>query len=355
MENRIKSLQDAFEGKFDGYLVTSPINILYFTDFSGASTLLVPSDGYAVTYVHNVNYEEARVEAKNCNVRLVKQGENLFKTIADQTRSLNLKKLAFDTMSFQTHRDFSKALKGTASLTAKSEYVWTLRRVKDARELRFIRKAAELTVEGMQTACDTIKPGLQENEIAAEIEYAMRTHGSDGVAFETIVASGKRSAYPHGGCGERKVKSSDLIVVDIGAKFKNYNADMSRTFAAGKPSAKQKRFYDIVKAAHEKAFQTMKDGVKAAESDAEARSVIEEAGYGAHFVHGLGHGVGLEVHEQPVLNSVSKDVLKTGNVVTDEPGLYFVDVGGYRIEDTVLVKKDKAVKLTEGLYSLNTL
>ena len=204
----------------------------------------------------------------------------------------------------------------------------------------------------MQTACETIKAGRREYEIAAEIEYTMRLHGSYGTAFDTIVASGPHSAYPHGGCGERKLKNGDLVVVDIGATYKNYRADMTRTFVVGKLSTKQEKVYTVVRRAQEKAFQKIRDGAKASEADAAARNLIERAGYGEYFVHGLGHGVGLEVHEQPVLNSTSKDVLKAGNVVTDEPGIYIVGFGGFRIEDTVLVKKDKSERLTAGLYVL---
>lgn len=352
MKNRIQAFKDSFKREFDGYLITNKINILYFTNFDGAAAMLIPSENDSVLYVYGVNYEEAKIEAKNCRVELMKRGEELVKKVAKQIGGLKLEKVGFDTMNVETHQKLGKALKDTVRLEPKSEYVWKLRRVKDEEELRRIRNAASLTVEGMQTANDTISAKLREYDVAAEIEYTMRTHGSHGLAFDTIVASGPRSAYPHGGCGERRLKTGDFVVVDIGATYGNYHADMTRTFIVGKPSSKQKKIYGVVETAQEKAFQRIRDDVKAAEPDAAARNIIKKAGYGEFFVHGLGHGVGLEVHEQPVLSSTSKDVLKAGNVVTDEPGIYIVGFGGVRIEDTVLVRKGEAERLTEGLSVL---
>jgi len=358
LKNRIKVLKNAFQREFAGYLVFNPVNILYFTELVGAAdslgtaVLLIPSEDESILYIYGVNYEWAMAEAKNCRVELVKRGEDLTKKIAEQIRDLKLAKLGFDKVDFQAYQKFSKGLEAMAKLETKSDLVWSLRRIKDDDELEEMRKAADLTVKGMQTACDTIKAGLREYEVGAEIEYAMRSQGSYGVAFDTSVASGPCSAYPHGGCGERKLQTRDIVVVDIGAKYKNYCADMTRTFVVGKPSAKQEKIHNLVKEAQEKAFQKIKEGAKAKDVDAVARNVMEKAGCSEYFVHGLGHGIGLEVHEQPVLNSASEDVLKAGNVVTDEPGIYLVGFGGVRIEDTVLVKKSKAERLTEGLYVL---
>lgn len=358
MRNRIEALKDAFKTNLDCYIIANPANILYFTelvgstDSVGAAMILVPNEGKSVFHIYSVNYEWAKAEAKNCTVELIKRGEDLTKKIAEEAKGRKMKKIGFDTMNIETYHKFNKALEDDATLEAKSEYVWNLRRVKDEDEVKRMRKAAELTVEGMQAAYDTIKAGLREYEIAAEIEYAMRTKGSYGVAFETSVASGPNSAYPHGGCGERRLGKGDIVVVDIGAVYKNYRGDMTRTFVAGRPSAEQEKIFTIVKTAQEKAFQKIRDGAKAADIDAVARGIIEKSGYGEHFVHGLGHGIGLEVHEQPTLNSTSKDVLKAGNVVTDEPGIYVVGSAGFRVEDTVLVRKDGAERLTEGLYVL---
>jgi Xaa-Pro aminopeptidase len=198
-----------------------------------------------------------------------------------------------------------------------------------------------------------VAAGVREDEVAAEIEYAMRKRGSSGAAFETIVASGACSAYPHGGCSDRKIRDGDLVVVDVGATYKFYRSDMTRTLVAGKPSEKQKKLYQTVKTAQETALEAVKPNVKAKDVDAAARKIFADAGYGEYFVHGLGHGVGLEVHEPPTLSPESKDVLVAGNVVTVEPGVYLVGYGGVRIEDTVLVQKNGAEKLTNGPYALS--
>lgn len=358
MRNRVDALRKSMANGFDGFIVADPVSMLYFTKLVGApetlggGMILVPSRDESTLYIHGVNYEWAKAEAKDCQVELVKKGESVVGKIANDVKRLKLKKLGFDTMSLKMFQDLNKALKNTTDLESRSECVWKLRRVKAEDELEKMRKAAKLTVNGMRTAYDTIAAGLREYEVAAEIEHTMRAQGSYGFAFETSVASGARSAFPHGGCGEKKLATGDLVVVDIGAKYRNYCADMTRTFTVGKPSAKQAKIFALVKAAQEQAFQAIRAGAKAADVDATARSFLEEAGYGEHFVHGLGHGIGLEVHEQPVLNSTSKDVLEAGNVATDEPGVYLVGFGGFRVEDCVVVNPTGAKRLTEGLCFL---
>ena len=353
--NRIDILKEkAFNKKrFDGFLVTNEKSLLYFTGCQGLAGLLIPETGRGTVYVYSVNYEQARAEAKGFNVEMLKRGEDLMARIAGKVKDLGMKKLATDSLSYDSYRSLAKNLRGKAKLRMQGNLVWELRRVKDKEEIELMRKAGELTSIGIKVAYEVIKPGITEIEAAAEIEYAMRRKGSWGTAFETIVASGSRSAFPHGGCCDREIRNGDLVVVDIGATYKHYCSDITRTLVAGKPSEKQKRLYEIVKEAQEKAFQAIKPVAKAKDVDAVARKVIADAGYGEYFVHGLGHGVGLDVHEQPVLSSQSKDTLEVGNVVTDEPGIYLVGFGGVRIEDTLLIQKNNAEKLTSGPYTLN--
>ncbi len=343
----------AFEKKgFDGFLITNEAHMLYFAGFPGAASLLIPKNDESIIYVYSVNYEQAKAEGKGFRVEIVKRGEKLSTKIAAQIEAFKIKKLAFDMLSYESHRSLAKECRGVTRLKAENNLVWELRKVKDEKELALMQKAGELTSEGMKVAYETIKPGVKEIEVAAEIEYAMRKKGSWGTAFETIVASGVRSAFPHGGCTEREIREGDLVVVDIGATYKFYRSDMTRTIVAGKPSKKQKKCYEIVKEAQERAYQSIRPKAEAKEIDAAARKVIADAGYGEYFVHGLGHGVGLEVHEPPTLNPESKDRLTIGNVVTNEPGIYIVGFGGIRIEDSVLVQKGKAEKLTKGPYAL---
>jgi Xaa-Pro aminopeptidase len=352
--NRIDALkQVAFEKKgFDGFAVFNWANMLYLAGVSGAVALVIPRDGESAIYAYGVNYEQAKAEGKGFRIELVKRDESLMAKIAEKAKSCKIKKLAVDALSVDSWHALAKENKGETMLKIANNIIGELRKVKDREEIALMRKAGELTSEGMKAAYEVLSPGMKEYEVAAEIEYAMRKRGSYGTAFETIVASGVCSAFPHGGCGDRVIREGDLVVVDVGATYKFYRSDMTRTFVAGKPSEKQKRLYKIVKAAHEKAFEAMRSGVKAKDVDAAARKIIDDAGYGECFVHGLGHGVGLEIHEPPTLNPCSKETLAAGNVVTDEPGIYLVGYGGVRIEDTVLVRKNGAEKLTIEPYGL---
>jgi Xaa-Pro dipeptidase len=351
--NRIDALkQVAFDKKIDGFVVFNSANLTWLTGFSGASALLIPKNGETRAYVYGVNYEYAKAQSAGVTVELVKRGENLLSKIAKQAKSLALKRVSADALNVEGWRTLTQFLGGEKTLEVDNRHLQALRKVKDENEVKLMRKAGELTSEGMRVAREVLAAGVKEYEVAAEIEYAMRKLGSSGVAFETIVSSGVSSAFPHGGCSDREIREGDLVVVDIGATYKFYRSDMTRTFVVGKPSEKQKKLYQIVKTSQEKAFGAVKPGAKAADVDAAARKIIADAGYGEHFVHGLGHGVGLEVHEPPILSPDSKDVLAVGNVVTVEPGVYLVGYGGIRIEDTVIVKKDGAQKLTHGTYAL---
>ncbi|MEM0216064.1 MAG: Xaa-Pro peptidase family protein [Candidatus Bathyarchaeia archaeon] len=343
----------AFEVKdLDGLLILNEANMFYVSGFNGAAALLITRDSGDFLYVYGVNYEQAKAESKDFQIELIERGERPLSKIAQKVKSLGIKNLAFDMLGLEGYREIVKVLKDGVKLRMCNKLLWELRKVKDEEELMLMRKAAELTMEGMKAAYANVKPGVKEYEVAAEIEYAMRRHGSWGTAFDTIVASGPRSAYPHGGCTEREIRDGDLVVVDIGASYKYYRSDMTRTLVAGAPTKKQQELYELVKRAQENALLHVKPGVEAKLVDMMARKIIVEAGYGDFFVHGLGHGIGIEVHEPPTLSPQSKDILCQGNVVTIEPGIYIVGFGGVRIEDTILVNLGSYEKFTDGFYSL---
>ncbi len=351
---RVKALKRAFEEKgFEGFLISNETNLLYFTGFPGATSLLISKNDENTIYVHNVNYEQAKAEGEGFVVELLKPGENFIERTAAQAKISKITKLAVDTLTLDSYLKLKKRIE-SIKIEMQDKLVWELRKIKDEKELKLMRKAAQLTCKGMKVAYEVIKPGMREYEAAAEIEYAMRKKGSSGAAFDTIVASGARSAFPHGGCTERSIRQGDLVVVDMGASYHYYRSDMTRTIVAGKPSAKQARIYEIVEQAQEKAFQSVRSKVKARKLDDIARKLIEKAGYGDYFVHGLGHGVGLEVHEPPTLNQKSTDLLDVGNVVTIEPGIYMLGFGGFRVEDTILVHKSNGERLTKGFNTLTT-
>jgi Xaa-Pro aminopeptidase len=354
--SRVAKLREAAftEGGFDGYLIFNGVNQLYFLGFSGTAALLVPSSGECTVYVYGVNYEQAKAMGRGFNVELVLAEENLMGKIVRQAADCKIGKLVVDYLGVQGWLSLKKEFFGGGEIEVNNSFIEALRSVKDEQEVKLMRRAGELTSEGMKAAYEAVKPGAKEYEVAAEIEYAMRCRGAGPTAFESIVASGVCSTFPHGGCSGREIQEGDLVVVDIGATYQFYCSDMTRTLVAGKSSAKQRKIYDVVKEAQQRAFEAAKSGVAVSDLDAVAREVILGAGFGEYFVHRLGHGVGLEVHEPPSMGPASKDKLAVGNVVTDEPGIYLPGFGGVRIEDTVLVGRSGAERLTIGSYSLNS-
>lgn len=352
MNTKTLRLKEHFPQEAANFLFLNSINITYFTGFSGATTLLIPKDGESTLYVSGTNYEQAKHEVKNVKIEKLKRGENFFQKICQETKAAPDAKLAVDSIPIESWQALAKTAGDEKSLIAAGGLIKTLRAVKTAEEIELIREACRLADVGANTAFEVIEPGVSEQEVAAEVEYAMRKAGSSGTAFDTIIASGPSSAFPHGTCRSRTIEEGDLVIVDLGAVIDSYRSDITRTFAAGKVSSKQQEIYGTVKATQDLAFKAVKPGVKAVEVDATARAIINGTGFGDYFVHNLGHGVGLEVHEAPTLSPDSKDILEAGNVVTVEPGIYIVGFGGVRIEDTVLVTESGAEKLTSAAYKL---
>lgn len=351
MNKTDKLKQAASKDNITNFLIFNSTNITYFTSFSGATALLIPQNGENTLYVSAVNYEQAKAEVKGFNIELLKRGENLMEKISRQIQTAADSKTAVDSVNIESWRALAKAVGGEEKLQAAGKLVLDLRKIKEPEEIQFIRQACKLADEGMRVATKTIQLGVSELEVAAQVEYAMRKAGSGGTAFDTIIASGVSSAYPHGSCTSRLIGEGDLVVVDLGATVNFYRSDITRTVIAGKPSQKQNEIYETVKLAQDLGFRAVKSDVLAKDVDAAARTVIENAGFGEYFVHNLGHGVGLEVHEVPILSPESKDSLTVGNVVTVEPGIYIAGYGGVRIEDTVLVTEKGAEKLTRAPYT----
>lgn len=228
--------------------------------------------------------------------------------------------------------------------------------IKEEGEIEAMRRASEITAAALEETLGELRPGMQELEVAAELDYRMRRLGADGPAFETIVASGPRSALPHASPGERRLEIGDLVLCDVGARWRGYCADLTRTFVLGDPSARQTEVHEIVIAAKRAACAALKGGVTGARVDAAAREVFAERDVESNFAHSTGHGLGLEVHEGPRLHRRGEDELQPGMVVTVEPGLYFAGWGGIRIEDDFVVSEGAPGPLLppsgDGLRSL---
>lgn len=227
-----------------------------------------------------------------------------------------------------------------------SQELTRLRMVKSPEELSLIERAEQIGVEALEQVLPMIRPGVRENEIAAELEYQMRKRGAEGTSFETIVVSGVKSSMPHGRPDEKKLETGDFVTLDFGCRYRGYCSDMTRTVVLGKATEEQKKIYETVRRAQEAGLAAIRPGMTGREADAEARAVIEEAGYGSFFGHSLGHGVGLEIHELPNLSPKSEIPLEAGMVVTCEPGIYLSGIGGVRIEDLVRVTQDGNCNLT---------
>jgi len=222
-----------------------------------------------------------------------------------------------------------------------------LRLIKDSDEIDFLEKSASIASAALLDVLSQIRPGAVEREIALAMEFAMKRAGADDRSFDFIVASGPRGALPHGKAGDRQIDAGELVTLDFGAVYRGYHSDETVTVAVGEPDLRQREIYGIVKDAHDRAMDAVRPGVTFKELDGLARGYIGDKGYGDYFGHGLGHGVGLDVHELPVVSFKNEGRVEEGMVFTIEPGIYIPDWGGVRIEDTVLVEKDGCRLLTK--------
>jgi len=352
---RVESLRNSLRNtEVDAYLVTEVKNVYYFTgfmDISGSTlNLLITLEDDPILLVPQLSLTAAEENARNCVVKESPFGGEMLDKLIKEIGDLKVKTTYFDNLPSITYLELIKRL--DVKFTPNPGLVWALRRVKDETELAYIRKAAELAVIGVEAGVEAIRPGVKEYEVAAEMEYAMRAKGSGGTSFETVVASGPRSAYPHGLCSDRVINEGDLVTIDLGAVYAGYCSDMTRTVVAGKPSPRQLRLLSLVSRAQEEAFQNIRAGARARDVDASARRVLADGDCGEYFIHGLGHGVGLDIHEPPRLSPSSEEILEEGNMVTDEPGVYVEGFGGVRIEDMVLVGRDRGERLTIAPYYL---
>ena len=217
-----------------------------------------------------------------------------------------------------------------------------IRMIKDKKELDLLLKAASIADEAFIHLLEDIKPGCTERSLAGRLEYYMRALGSEKTSFDTIVASGVRSALPHGMASDKVIEVGDFITFDFGAVYKGYHSDMTRTLVVGLANSWQQEIYTIVEEAQRKGLKAAEAGMTGRELDAIVRDSITACGYGDYYVHGTGHGVGLEIHEMPMINKRGATVLQTGMIFTIEPGIYIPGKGGVRIEDTVVLTEDGA-------------
>lgn len=347
MNERLIRLQEKISAEeVDAVLITKIPNVTYFSGFRGDSSALLIGKNFRKLITDGRYTEQAITQAKNFT--LVEQTEGLYKKIIEEIKISGCKKIGFEglTMTVAEHSYLKKELKG---VEFKSIALDTLRQVKDSAEIANIRKACEIADNAFKKVLKVIKPGVREFEVAADLEYFMRRLGSEAAAFTTIVASGWRSSLPHGTATDKIICAGELVTMDFGATFNGYCSDITRTICVGKATADQRKIYNLVLDAQLYGLEIIRAGKSGKDIDAAVRDRLTETGYGRFFVHGLGHGVGLEIHEEPRLSKLSKcEQILPNMIVTDEPGIYIENFGGVRIEDTVLVTSDKAQSLTRS-------
>lgn len=326
--------------KVDGIFIKGDSSIRYFTGFTGGDSLLYVDARRAVIITDSRYTLQVHQQAPDCE--LVEHLHGFWPEAAKLPQSDNLA-LDGDYFSYTEQRALAAAL---PHATWKNVNLVGLRAVKTPEEMALIRKAVAISDEAFLQLLPHIRAGRTESDLAAELEYNMRKLGSTKPSFETICASGKRSALPHGVASDKVVEAGDFITFDFGATYGGYCSDITRTVVLGKAAPWQKEIYDIVLRANLLGEKTLKAGLTGIQVDGTVRDFITGKGYGPNFGHGLGHGVGLDIHEKPVLNRANDQPLPAGAVVTIEPGIYLPDQGGVRIEDTVLVTETGCERLT---------
>lgn len=348
MQKRIERLRGLLDGSgVEAFYVTNPENRYYLSGFSGtAGALLLCRDkSYLLTDFRYAG--QASRESPDFEIIQVSgvYSEKLFEIVKEN--ALSFLGCEGDNLTYNQFLALKDKLDGV-ELKPVSGLVEGLRLCKDDLEIKSIEEAVRLADEAFEQVLPAIRPGVPEREVALQLENSMRRKGADGVAFKIIMASGPRSSLPHGVASSRIMREGDLVTLDFGAVYRGYHSDITRTLVLGRPEQRQKEIYYIVLEAQMKAIAALRAGVKASDVDRAAREIIEHRGYGERFGHSTGHGLGLNIHENPRLSSKDDTTLQTGMVVTVEPGIYLPDWGGVRIEDTVLVEEGGCRVLTRS-------
>ncbi len=356
-ENRIYSLREILEeDSIDGILIENVTDIYYLTGIQVSVGKLIIHNKGAHFIVDGRYYEAIKDETKFLEVVLA-EPDLLTGLLLEELA--HIKSLAFcsEKTTYQRYTELQevvdKVLKEDASreleILPADDFVLQLRSIKSPEEIKRLSAAAALGSKGYDYVVDLLSEGITELEVARELDIFWKKHGSEGLAFDPIVAFGPNSAKPHHHPDNTKLQKGMPVLIDIGVKLSHYNSDMTRVVFFGEPESKMQEIYEIVKQAQEAALKLCKPGTRMGDLDMEARMWITDRGYGKEFSHGLGHGVGLEVHELPVIRSASKYdavVLQPGMVITVEPGIYLGGLGGVRIEDAIVITEEGHSNLT---------
>ncbi|KHE69169.1 Xaa-Pro peptidase family protein [Halobacillus sp. BBL2006] len=352
--SKLASIRKAvMTAELDGLLITSPKNRRYISGFTGSSAALLITNKEALL-VTDFRYMEQAAEQAG-EFEIIEHKVPMHKEVAKQAERLGLKRVGFEKeyVTYNTYEQYKNAL--NAELEPTAGLVEKLRLIKTDEEISILKDAVKIADDAFQHILGYIKPGVKEIDVSNELEFFMRKQGATSSSFDIIVASGYRSALPHGVASEKKIQSGELVTLDFGALYKGYCSDITRTVAVGEISDDLKDIYNTVLEAQLKGMEGLKAGITGVEADALTRDYIKEKGYGEYFGHSTGHGIGLDVHEGPGLSFRSEQRLEEGMVVTVEPGIYVPNVGGCRIEDDAIITKDGNECLSKSTKELITL
>lgn len=338
MLDRVNKLRELLPDEHSAVLITSDVNRFYFSGFrSSAGAVFITRD--SSTLLVDFRYYEAAQSSVGSKIN-VKCYKKMLDTINEIILDENIDVVIIEDDDVTVNRlsILKKEIKADVVTDFKlSDKILNLRMIKTQDEIDKIVTAQKITEKSYLQLLNYIKPGITERELAVELEYLMKKNGAEKVAFDLITISGKNTSLPHGVPGEKCLCDGDFITFDIGAVYEGYHSDMTRTVALGYATDEMREIYDIVLEAHKKAANTIKVGNTCAVVDKAARDYIVSKGYGEFFGHSTGHGVGLEIHEKPTVYLTNDTILKTGMVITNEPGIYLPDKFGVRIEDMYLV------------------
>ncbi|MEY2192436.1 M24 family metallopeptidase [Neobacillus sp. BF23-41] len=334
----------------DGILITSPYNRRYISNFTGSAGVVLIS-AEKTLFLTDFRYIEQAT--KQCQgFEIIKITGTIPEEVAQQVKNLGIQKLGFeeDFLTYSSFKLYDNEV--DAELVPLSGAIEKLRLIKTDAEIKILKVAADIADAAFKHILDFIGPGKTELEVSNELEFFMRRAGATSSSFDTIVASGHRSALPHGVASDKVIEAGDIVTMDYGCYYNGYVSDITRTIAIGEPDAKLKEIYDVVLEAQLLGMAGIKPGLTGKQADAITRDYITEKGYGEYFGHSTGHGIGLEIHEGPGLSMKSDVILEPGMVVTCEPGIYIPGLGGVRIEDDTLITKDHNEALTHSTKEL---
>ncbi len=341
------------EYSLDAMLVTNATNRRYLSGFTGsAGALLITSTAQLITTDFRY-YEQVAEQAGDFTLLKIETGQKFTDVLPELIKKGAARRIGFESDSvsyaqFQTWRSVVEKAEVDVEWMMGRGAVESIRMVKDEAEIEAIKAAIALSDAAVEHIREWIEPGMSEKEVAWELEVFMRTNGAEKTAFDIITAGGTNGAKPHAQPSARLIQEGEPIVMDLGACLNGYHSDLTRSIYLGEPDDKFREIYDIVLRAQLAAEDAARLGMTGKELDAVARQIIEDAGYGDYYGHGLGHGVGLQIHEKPTCSKRSKDVLEPGMVFTIEPGIYIPEWGGIRIEDIVVMREDGAEVLSRA-------